>query len=112
RLQVAKKLAPADFAHVDRLIDFLFALDPNSGTGWYYRGEARRRAGSAELGRDAFKQYLAVEKSLPPEDRRTNKASLRGYFPERTAWIQHLLARDYLQLAERTQQHDEKCEFW
>ena len=82
-----------DFAALASVYNFLFALDPNDGSALYYKGEVARLLRRRHLMRENFNLYLshapAPHSPMPP-------LIALGYFDERTGWIHHLLANDFL----------------
>jgi TIR domain len=109
-----------DFARVDQDIGLILELDPKNGHGLYYSGEVKRiqnRAlftskscvirqgladsrGSLDSYENDFRRYLDIEKTLPASETGGDYsaeacyARSSGYCPQRTAWINHLLAND------------------
>jgi hypothetical protein len=101
-------------------INAILSLDPNNGTGFYYLGEIKRlnnpalftekscpiaanikgQQGELDAYETDFYHYLDVEASLPDSEKGgSSSAELcysrpSGYCPQRTAWIDHLLAND------------------
>jgi hypothetical protein len=83
------------------LLNHVYNLDAfhENGTALYYEGEVERIKGDRENMRGIFKRYLANADSIPAsrwgvavDNYQTN---VDGYFGERTAWIQHMLANDF-----------------
>jgi hypothetical protein len=100
----------ADFEQVSRLIEFIQAVDPESGHALYYGGEKKRwlnqrdRDGTAYLrSHEDFYRYLEIEPSLAAgegdEAEACYGAAARGYCRQRTAWIRHDLANDFYRAA-------------
>lgn len=82
-----------DFGEVASIYNFLFEVDPNDGSALYYKGEVKRLLRKRYLMRENFHLYLT---HAPAPN--VIQPGLRGlaYFDERTAWIHHLLANDFL----------------
>jgi hypothetical protein len=99
----------AEFEGMNTLVDFLLAIDPRDGHGWYYKGETQRLIhrkapnGAAYLeSHRSFHTYLDLLKKLSDESpSRTNGCAddANGYCPERTASISNLLAQDFYRFA-------------
>ena len=95
--------------------------DNYNGHGLYYSGEVwraraaqdpKRAESSKARMREHFFAYLDAEPRLPNEER-TGKAAAcylraKGYCAERTAWISHLLAIDYLEQSASATEKDAK----
>jgi hypothetical protein len=108
---------------VENDIDAILKLDPRNGTGFYYAGELKRlnnpelftekrclipaalksQPGPLDQYEDDFYRYLDIEKSLPASQTGGGSSAelcysrAPGYCPQRTAWIEHLLANDLYQ---------------
>jgi hypothetical protein len=82
-----------DFAAVRALYDFLLADDPRNGSALYTKGEVQRLLKKPFLMRESFGLYLA---GAPEPGGRLAGVKGLQYFDERTAWVHHLLANDYL----------------
>jgi hypothetical protein len=82
-----------DFGDLRSIYNFLLGVDPNDGSALYYKGEVQRLLRRRSLMRENFNLYL-THASAPG----VTEPGLRalGYFDERTAWINHLLANDFL----------------
>jgi hypothetical protein len=106
-------------------VDAILQLDPNNGTALYYSGELRRHSNRALFTENScpiadglkaqkgeldhfeadFYRYLDIEASLADSDKGGAISSgicysrPSGYCPQRTAWIDHLLANDLYQEA-------------
>jgi hypothetical protein len=95
RVTDAKQAAFAedDFAAVRAIYDFLLADDPGNGSALYYKGEVQRLLKKPFLMRESFGLYLA---GAPGPGGRLAGVKGLQYFDERTAWVHHLLANDYL----------------
>ncbi len=124
------------FAKVDKDIDALLAFDPRNGHGLYYAGEVKRIKNpslftskgcviaqglansheSLDAYENDFMRYLDIERSLTPSEAggddfaETCYARLTGYCPQRTAWINHLLANDLYEEAALSTDPDIKAE--
>jgi hypothetical protein len=85
--------AEDDFAAVRAIYDFLLADDSRNGTALYYKGEVHRLLRKPFLMRESFDLYLA---QAPEPGARLPGVKGLQYFDERTAWVHHLLANDYL----------------
>lgn len=101
---LARPPAQRDFTHTDELVKLILDIDGNNGHGLYYAGEAKRKQGVIGGRHQDFDKYLEIEEHLPREERETpldQEACYerpKGYCKQRTAWIQHLLATDYLEM--------------
>lgn len=82
-----------DFATLRAILDFLLADDPHNGSALYYKGEVSRLLRKPFVMREYFGLYLA--QAPEPGGRIPGVRGLQ-YFDERTAWVHHLLANDYL----------------
>jgi len=82
-----------DFAAVRAIYDFLLEDDPRNGSALYYKGEAYRLLGRPFIMRESFFYYL--DQAPAPGGRLPGVKGLQ-YFDERTAWIHHLLANQFL----------------
>ncbi len=114
-----EKNKSADFSLVEKDINALLTIDPKNGHALYYRGEMRRIMDSAyftpksclkmplavnsevpDAYHNDFHKYLDNEKYLSENDKGGDAGSglcykrTKGYCPQRTAWINHLLACD------------------
>ncbi len=111
------------FRAVEAQIDVIRNLDPANGHALYYAGEVRRvqnkslfssksclmpdqlAAGRQELHvfHNDFTRYLDIERALAAEDKGGDYSAelcysrVKGYCPQRTAWVRHLLANDLLE---------------
>jgi len=111
------------FRAVEAQIDVIRDLDPTNGHALYYAGEVARvqnktlfisksclmpdklAAGHQELHvfHNDFTRYLDIERALAAEDKGGDYSAelcysrARGYCPQRTAWVRHLLANDLLE---------------
>ncbi|HEY0327301.1 MAG TPA: toll/interleukin-1 receptor domain-containing protein [Allosphingosinicella sp.] len=109
-----------DFTEARRIVDAIREIDPQNGIGWYFAGEIERvdnprlfdpkscfrgwprgTTGSLAAYQQDFLRYLETERELGEMTRITDwgtevcySSSGRGYCPQRTAWIYHLLAND------------------
>lgn len=92
-----------DFKHLASIYDFLFSVDPNDGSALYYKGEVQRLLRKRYLMRESF--YLYLTHAPAPKETLLGLKAL-GYTDERTAWINHLLANDFL--CEALQKFDPK----
>lgn len=110
----------ADFSEARRIVDAIREIDPQNGIAWYFAGEIQRvdnprlfdpkscfrgwprgTSGSLAAFQQDFLRYLETERELGEMTRITDwgtevcyASSGRGYCPQRTAWIYHLLAND------------------
>jgi hypothetical protein len=111
-----------DFREVEEHIATILKLDPTNGHALYYAGEVKRiknktlftpsscvkresltgqPATALESYQYDFLRYLDVEKSLADAERsggysaETCYERVKGYCPQRTAWVRHLLANDF-----------------
>ena len=82
-----------DFAALRAIYEFLLADDPRNGSGLYYKGEVNRVLKKPFVMREYFGLYLA---QAPEPGGRLVGVKGQQYFDERTAWVHHLLANDYL----------------
>ena len=82
-----------DFGEVASIYNFLFEVDPNDGSALYYKGEVKRLLRKRSLMRENF--YLYLTHAPAPKVTLPGLRSL-GYFDERTGWVHHLLANDFL----------------
>ena len=114
----------ADFTRAHQLANAIREIDPDNGTAWYYDGEIARRenpqlfdaqscfrgwrggkAGSLDAFEEDFERYLATEAKLGEMAQSSDWGTRpcydegRGYCPQRTAWVYHLLATDNYQQA-------------
>lgn len=116
----------------------LLQQDPNNGHAIYYSGELKRLQDPAlftpkscllpaqlkspsqlDAYESDFLQYLDLERKLPPSETGGGESSdlcyarVAGYCPQRTAWVNHLLANDFFgeaQLALDPQEKRQKLE--
>ena len=110
----------ADFTAARQMVDAIREIDPQNGIAWYFAGEIQRvdnprlfdpkscfrgwprgTTGSLAGFQQDFLRYLETERELGEMTRITDwgtevcyASSGRGYCPQRTAWIYHLLAND------------------
>lgn len=101
-----QRLAELHFDHVDDLSNVILQLRPSNGHGLYFSGEIWRIRKEREQMRGQFNRYLSTEKTLP-EDQRMGFGDdcykrPEGFCAERTAWIEHMMAHDFYQLASET----------
>lgn len=82
-----------DFGDVASLYNFLLNVDSKDGSGLYYKGEVQRLLRRRHLMRENFNLYL---NNAPGPKAVLTGLKAQGYPDERTAWIQHLLANDFL----------------
>lgn len=112
-----RELSADELGMIDSVVDFLLAIDPHDGHGWYYRGEVQRlryrkdRNGAGYLGSHShfykyanFLEIVAREGSGRPPGCADDE---NGYCPERTAWVSNLLALDFYRIA-LTKPEDER----
>lgn len=97
---------PADFGPSQDIISVILALNKNNGHALYFSGEIARLTGDPDRGQTQFFSYLETERTLVAESRAggTETAACRtakGYCRQRTAWINHLLANDIYQAANK-----------
>jgi hypothetical protein len=118
--EALERSGSTDFSEVEKKIGALLALDPENGHGLYYRGEVKRLSDQERFSAKScvniplaenttlpdayhndFNRYLDNVRSLPEIEAGGNTARKncydrpRGYCPQRTAWIEHLLANDF-----------------
>jgi hypothetical protein len=84
---------PADFADVRLIAEFLVWTDAHDGFALYYLGEVERLLGHRDLMREYFHAYL---NTAPAPGTALPGRRGPGYFDERSAWVNHLLANDFL----------------
>ncbi len=77
----------------------MIEIDPDNGHGLYYAAEAYRHFGNWAEMRDMLTKFLAAAESIP--ESRTGAATAcyerpRGYCNERVAYVQHLMAMEFL----------------
>lgn len=127
---------PASFDDVRKDALALLERDPQNGTGWYFSGEIKRITNPSlftskscvipdalavnRAGLDAYEsdfyRYLDIEKSLPPSETGGDSSAEicyerpSGFCPQRTAWINHLLANDLFAEAVVTKDREAKSE--
>lgn len=82
-----------DFSNVVSIYNFLIEIDPNDGSALYYKGEVQRLLRRRYLMRENFHLYLT---HAPAPGIAQPGLRALGYFDERTGWIHHLLANDFL----------------
>jgi hypothetical protein len=98
-------LSAESFKRMDDRVDCLLANDPRNGHALYYRGTAYRWQGNFAEAEKYFNRYIEYEAGQHPivrEGDPTTKACYdapHGYCRQRTAWILHQLANDYLKAA-------------
>jgi len=78
----------------------ILVIDRKNGHGLYYLGESLWQS-NREGGIQALEDYLAVEPSIPLEEK-GNSRRPRGFFDERTAFVALKLAEEYTLRAQRT----------
>jgi hypothetical protein len=109
------------FAKVDKDVAALLELDPKNGHGLYYAGEVKRIKNQSlftskscviakelanshealDIYENDFIRYLDIEMTLPASEAGGDYsaencyARVSGYCPQRTAWVNHLLANDF-----------------
>ena len=111
---LAKPPSQRDYIHIDDTIRFMLTVDPKNGHALYFNGQAKRARKMPGSGQHDFFQYLEVEEGLSEEERGGSTAREvcyqrpRGYCKQRTAWIQHLLANDFILEANKAK----NCEFF
>lgn len=119
-VEALPRSGPGGFTEVDKDVGVILELDPKNGHGLYFSGEAKRiknqslftskscvipegladNRGALDAYESDFYRYLDIEKSLPESETggdysaETCYARASGYCPQRTAWINHLLAND------------------
>jgi hypothetical protein len=80
-------------------VDLLRAIDHENGHALYFRGELYRVLRQRTDMRGAFREYLQLADHYPEAlvgDARQCYLRPTGYCAERTEWISHLLAQDFL----------------
>ena len=82
-----------DFGDVASLYNFLLSVYSKDGSGLYYKGEVQRLLRKRHLMRENFNLYLS---NAPAPKAALSGLKAQAYFDERTAWVQHLLANDFL----------------
>jgi hypothetical protein len=98
---LASAPAQRDYTHADEIIKLISEIDPNNGHALYYEGESKRKRGVAGSSQHDFLGYLEIERNLPEDEKGGSTdpevcyQRPKGYCKQRTAWIQHLLAKDY-----------------
>jgi hypothetical protein len=113
-----------DFSRAEEALLSLRRIDEQIGHVWYFEGEIRRlknpamftsksclkelRFGQTQISdsyHQDFYRYLEIASSLPARDTDGDAGSevcyhrSNGYCIQRTAWIHHLLANDFYQMA-------------
>ena len=127
---------PASFNDVKKDVLALLERDPKNGTGWYFSGEIKRISNPSLFtskscvipaalaanreGLDSYEsdfyRYLDIEKSLPASETGGDSSAEicyerpSGFCPQRTAWINHLLANDLFAEAAETKDRKAKSE--
>ena len=135
-LEAMGRAGPGAFVDAESDVDEILKLDPRNGHGLYYAGEIKRvknrslftdkscpipsglaeNHGVLDVFENDFYRYLDVEKSLPKTETIGdysaeacyNRSS--GYCPQRTAWINHLLANDLYEEAKLSADPDIKAD--
>jgi hypothetical protein len=119
---------PGGFAKAGQDINIILKLDPRNGNGLYYSGEIKRIKNQSlfteqscvrpeELAESPnaldpyehdFYRYLDIEKTLPDNETTGDYSAEAcysrpsGFCPQRTAWVNHLLANDLFEEAKLT----------
>lgn len=109
---------------VEAIAGVLLRVDANNGSGLYFAGEvwrvrAKREPAKAvawrERMREHFWRYVDAEKTLPSAQRDGKSEACyrraKGFCAERTAWVSHLMAIDYLQQADEAGNVSARAEF-
>jgi hypothetical protein len=122
---ISRPVAVVDFSALEKSLQSLQLQDPKHGAAWYYSGEIKRirllRRMSArgclaeaietrlvEPYHDDFYRYLDLEQGARDQDRfgptdgEYCYQTPSGFCRQRTGYIQHLLANDYYQLAQKS----------
>lgn len=104
-----RELSADEFGAIDSVVNFLLAIDPHDGHGWYYRGEVQRlkyrkdRNGAGYLGSHSyFYKYANFLEMVAQEESGRSSGCAddeNGYCQERTAWVSNLLALDFYRIA-------------
>jgi len=105
---LARQPSQRDYGHIDEITSFMLSVDPNNGHALYYNGQEKRARKMLGSSQEDFFKYLEVEHGLPDSER--GGSTLRkecydrakGFCKQRTAWIQHLLANDFIEEAKIT----------
>jgi hypothetical protein len=87
------------FESVLDLTDIIRTVDADNGHALYYAGEAYRRIHNRTDLREALQHYLAEagrQRDALDGDAARCYERPHGYCAERTAWVNHLMANDYL----------------
>ena len=91
-----------NYSYVGDLTQVILNIEPDNGNGLYYAGEIDRIKKSSDLGRQRFYLYLINEKKFSlrkqgsvKDKALTDEMARKGYFHERTGWINHLLANAF-----------------
>jgi hypothetical protein len=90
------------FQAVVDLAQLLAAVDQGNGHAFYFEGEGYRSMARRTDMRGAFRRYLQVADHHPESrqgDAYTCSQRPAGYCGERTEWVSHLMANDYLRQA-------------
>ena len=113
-----------DFSRVEEALASLRKIDEQIGHVWYFEGEMKRLKNAtlftqkgclktlpngqtqiADVYQQDFYRYLEIASSLPERETGGDTGSevcyqrANGYCIQRTAWIHHLLANDFYQIA-------------
>jgi hypothetical protein len=90
------------FQEVVDFAQLLAAVDQGNGHALYFEGEGYRTLGQRTNMRGAFRRYLQIADHHPEStngDAYSCSARPAGYCGERTEWVSHLMANDYLRQA-------------
>lgn len=100
------------------LVHFIQRIDPKSGHAFYFEGTLRR------LGRDKKEswpplfRYLELQRAVTENERGGDTGSeicyerVKGFCPQRIAYVRHLLANDFFEEAKVVRSDDERKEFY
>lgn len=120
---MSEKFRLEDFTCVENISSVLLQFDQKSGHGLYYAGEVWRiktatepppATYSRDRMREHFFRYLKYQQGFAG-NRRTGDAVAhaeqdKGYFAERTAWIEYIMAIDYYKWGQETTDKGVKAE--
>ncbi len=107
-----------DRSQIDFLVKFVQRIDPKSGHAFYFAGELSRIERRKQDSWPFFFRYIEMQSILPDGERGGHTVAElcynrpRGFCPQRTAYIRHLLANDFYDTGKAAPNAAERREFY
>ena len=103
---------------IEFLVRFIQRIDPKSGHAFYFEGTLRRLGQDKKDSWPPLFRYLELQRVVPDSERGGDTGSeicyerIRGFCPQRIAYVRHLLANDFYEEAKAAPTEELRKEFY